>query len=119
MTKLNKGESMFTITVVLRKKPEIPTEEFRRVWRDVYGPMYRRMPQVKSYVQYHLTDKRKDESEDPIDGIVVMSFDSEADMREAWQTDIYKKAAKIRESIMRETAVGVHVGFVDEKVTII
>ena len=81
--------------------------------------MYRQMPQVKSYVQYHLTDKRKDDTEDPIDGIVVMSFDSEAAMKEAWNTEIYKKAAKIREGIMRETAVGVHVGWVDEVVQII
>ena len=110
---------MFTITVVVRKRPEVTTEEFRRVWKDIYGPMYRQMPQVKSYIQYHLNDRRKDNAEDPIDGIVVMSFDSEADMKEAWATDIYKKAAKIRESIMRETAVGVHVGWVDEVVQIV
>ena len=110
---------MFTITVVVRKRPEVTTEEFRRVWKDIYGPMYRQMPQVKSYIQYHLNDRRKDNAEDPIDGIVVMSFDSEADMKEAWATDIYKKAAKIRESIMRETAVGVHVGWEDEVVQIV
>jgi uncharacterized protein (TIGR02118 family) len=101
------------------KKPNITTEEFRRIWRDVYAPMYREIPQVKSYVQYHLNDKRKDETEDPIDGIAIMSFDSETSMREAWATETYKKAAKIRESIMRETAVGVHVGWVDEFVQII
>ena len=39
-------------------------------------------------------------------------------MKEAWKTEVYRKAAKIRESIMRETAVGVHVGSVDEKVVI-
>lgn len=110
---------MFTITVVVRKKAEVSTEEFRRVWKEVYGPMYRQFPEVKSYVQYHLTDRRKDNTEDPIDGIAIMSFDSEADMRKAWSTEAYKKASKIRESIMRETAVGVHVGFVDEKVEII
>jgi len=110
---------MFTIAVVVRKKPEVSTEEFRRIWKDVYGPMYRQMPQVKSYFQYHLSDRRKDNAEDPIDGLVLMSFDSEADMKEAWQTEIYKKAAKIRESIMRETAVGVHVALVDEIVEII
>ena len=48
-------------------------------------------------------------SEAPIDGVAIMSFDSEADMREAWNTDTYRAAAKIRERIMRETAVGVHV----------
>lgn len=110
---------MFTILVVLRKKPEVSLEEFRRIWKDEYAPKYRQIPQVKSYVQYHLADRRKDDSEDPIDGVAVMSFDSEADMQAAWQTDIYKEAALIRESIMRETAVGVHVTSVDETAIII
>ncbi len=110
---------MFTIAVVVRKKPEISQEEFRRIWKEVYGPMYRQIPQVKSYIQYHLADRRKDDSEDPIDGITMLSFDSEEDMQAAWQTDIYKEAAKIRESIMRETAIGVHVASVDEKIVIV
>ncbi len=110
---------MFTITVIIRKKPEVSETEFRRVWKDVYGPMYRKMPQVKSYVQYHLTDRRKDNTEDPIDGIAIMSFDSETAMKEAWALPIYKEAAVIRESIMRSTAVGVHVTSVDEIVHII
>jgi uncharacterized protein (TIGR02118 family) len=110
---------MFTIVVTVRKRPEVSKEEFRRIWKEVYGPMYRQFPQVKSYVQYHLADRRKDNSEDPIDGLAIMSFDSEADMREAWSTEEYKKASKIRESIMRETAVGVHVTSVDEMVQIV
>jgi uncharacterized protein (TIGR02118 family) len=110
---------VFTIVVVVRKRPEVPTGEFRRIWKEVYGPMYRSLPQVKSYVQYHLSDHRKDSAEDPIDGMVIMSFESEAEMQKAWATDTYKAAAKIRETIMRETAVGVHVASVDEKVVII
>ncbi len=110
---------MFTIAVVIRKRPEVSEEEFRRVWKDVYGPMYRSLPQVKSYIQYHLKDRRKDSSEDPIDGIAIMSFESEADMHEAWKAETYKNAAKIRESIIRETAVGVHVASVDELAVII
>jgi uncharacterized protein (TIGR02118 family) len=110
---------MFTIAVILRKRPEVSQPEFRRIWKDVYGPMYRQMPQVKSYTQYHLADRRKDDAEDPIDGLVLMSFDSEEDMKKAWQSDVYKEAAKIRESIMRETAIGVHVASVDEEVVII
>lgn len=77
------------------------------------------MPQVKSYVQYHLTDRRKDAAEDPIDGIAVMSFDSEADMQIAFATEAYQQAARIRETIMRETAVGVHVASVDQFVKVI
>ncbi len=40
-------------------------------------------------------------------------------MNKAWNTEVYKDAAKIRESIMRETAVGVHVTSVDEVITIV
>lgn len=85
----------------------------------MYAPYYKKLPQVKSYVQYHLNDRRKDDKEDPIDGMAIMSFDSEEAMKEAFATDIYKEAAKIRESIMRETAVGLHVTSIHEMVEII
>ncbi|MEZ4705054.1 MAG: EthD family reductase [Bdellovibrionota bacterium] len=110
---------MFTMLVVVRKKEHVSVEEFRRIWKQEYGPMYRKLPQVKSYVQYHLNDRRKDEAEDPIDGVAILSFESEQDMKEAWATETYKEAAKIRETIMRETAVGVHVTSVDEMVEIV
>ncbi len=110
---------MFSILVVVRKKEEISQEEFRKVWKEDYGPMYRQMPEVKSYKQYHLSDRRKDDAEDPIDGVAILGFESEEEMKKAWDTEIYKEAAKIRENIMRETAVGVHVASIDELVTII
>lgn len=110
---------MFSILVVVRKRPEVSEGEFRRIWKEVYGPMYRQLPQVKSYVQYHLADRRKDACEDPIDGVAMMTFDSEEAMHEAWSTEIYAQAAKIRESIMRETSIGVHVTSVDDMIKII
>lgn len=110
---------MFTILVVVRRKPEVSEADFRRIWKEDYGPMYRQMPEVKSYYQYHLTDRRKDDAEDPIDGVAIMSFASEDEMKKAWASDIYKEAAAIRASIMRETAIGVHVTSVDEVVAII
>ena len=110
---------MFTILVIVRKKDNVPTEEFRKIWNEEYGIMYRQIPQVRSYFQYHLNDRRKDNAEDPIDGVAIMSFDSEQDMQDGWKTDVYKSAAKIRERIMRETAVGVHVTSVDEVIKII
>ena len=110
---------MFTILVVVRKRPEVSTEDFRRIWKEEYGPMYKMMPEVKSYQQFHLSDRRKDNAEDPIDGVTILSFESEEEMNKAWSTEVYKEAAKIRESIMRETAVGVHVTSVDEIVNIV
>ena len=66
-----KSRAMFTITVVLRK-PKVSVDEFRRIWRDVYGPMYRQMPQVRSYVQYHLADRRKDPLRTRSTGIAII-----------------------------------------------
>jgi hypothetical protein len=52
------------------------------------------MPQVKSYQQYHLTDKRKDDAEEAIDGIVIMSFESEEEMNNAWKSEILSRGRK-------------------------
>jgi uncharacterized protein (TIGR02118 family) len=114
-----KGHPMFSILVVVRKRNNISVEEFRKIWKEDYGPMYKQMPEVKSYQQYHLSDRRKDDAENPIDGVAIMSFDSEDEMKKAWATEIYKEAAKIREGIMRETSIGVHVTGIDEIINII
>lgn len=110
---------MFTIVAVVRRNPGLSVEEFRRAWKGDYGPLYRRIPQVRSYEQHHLDDRRKDAAEDPIDGIAILTFDSEEAMREAWKSDAYKEATAIRERIMRETAVGVHVAAIHETVRIV
>lgn len=110
---------MYTITVILRKRPDISVAEFRRAWKEIYGPMYAKMPQVKSYVQYHLSDQRTDASEDSIEGIAILSFESKKTMREAWRSDIYKEAAKIRKTFICETSIGVRVAAVEEKVVIV
>ena len=81
--------------------------------------MYRLLPEVKSYQQYHLSDRRKDDAEDPIDGVTIISFDSEEDMKKAWARPEYQEAAKVREKIMRDTAVGVHVTSIDDIINII
>jgi hypothetical protein len=63
--------SMLTLVTVLRKRPEVSTEEFRRFMAADYGPTYAALPQVREYVQYHLADRAGDDAEDPIDAIVT------------------------------------------------
>lgn len=105
---------MFTVMTVIRKKPDVTTDELRHFMKDIYGRTYQEMPQTRSYVQYFLSDLATDDAEDPIDAIVQISFDSEETMREALQTDSYEKAAKAREEYMRETSVGIHSALVEE-----
>jgi hypothetical protein len=86
----------------------------RSIWSDVSTSA-----RSKTYEQYHLNDRRKDDQEDPIDGFSVLKFESEEAMLKAWERPEYKEAAKIRETIMRETSVGVHATSLHEIVKII
>ncbi|MFG2376506.1 hypothetical protein ACGFY9_34190 [Streptomyces sp. NPDC048504] len=67
---------------VIRKRPEVSTEDFRRFMELEYGPTYVALPQVKEYVQYYLTDLATDTEEEPIDAIVRIGFESEEEMRD-------------------------------------
>jgi uncharacterized protein (DUF1330 family) len=60
-----------------------------------------------------------DGAEDPIDAIVHIAFDSEADMQQALQSDAYQKAHQLRENFMRETSIGIHSAVVDEVVKLV
>ena len=110
---------MHALLTVIRKKPEITTEDFRHFMKFDYGPTYEALPQTRSYTQYYLTDVMTDGAEDPIDAIVHIAFDSEADMHQALQSDTYEKAHRLREGYMRETSVGIHSAVIDEVVTLV
>ncbi|MCX4750110.1 EthD domain-containing protein [Kitasatospora sp. NBC_01287] len=110
---------MITLLTVIRKKPEVSTEDFRRFRKHEYGPTYEALPQTRAYVQYPLTDLASDGAEDPIDAIAQISFESQEAMAEAPSTDAYKKAHDLREQYMRETSVGIHSARVDETVTFV
>src|ERR1700749_2423778 len=99
---------MLTLMTVIRKRPEVSTEDFRRFMETEYGPVYAALPQVREYVQYYLADLAADEAEEPIDAIVRISFDSEAAMREALATEGYRKAHELRKAYMRDTSAGIH-----------
>ena len=110
---------MFTMLTVIRKRPEVTTEEFRRFMAVEYGPTYAGMPQTREYVQYYLSDVTSDGAEPPIDAIVKISFDSPEEMRKALEADSYKRAHEARQQYMQETSVGIHSAVVDETVKLV
>ncbi|MER6394793.1 EthD family reductase [Kitasatospora sp. NPDC001603] len=110
---------MITLLTVIRKRPEVSTEEFRHFMKHEYGPTYQALPQTRTYVQYHLTDLATDGAEEPIDAIVQISFDSAEAMADALATDAYKQAHALRQRYMRETSAGVHSARADDIVTFV
>lgn len=112
-------ELMFTMMTVIRKKPEISTEDFRHFMEFDYGPTYVGLPETREYIQHYLSDVMTDGAELPIDAIVQISFDSKEEMMKALQADSYKKAAKMREEYMRETSVGIHSAVVEKTLKLV
>jgi hypothetical protein len=89
---------MFTMLTVIRKRPEVSTEQFQHFMEFEYLPTYAALPQTREYVQYYLTDTAADGAEDPIDAIVRISFDSPEQMREALAADSYRQAHAKRQA---------------------
>ena len=110
---------MFTLMTVIRKRPEVSTEDFRRFMGSEYGPLYATLPQVREYVQYYLSDLARDGAEEPFDAIVRISFDSEATMREALATEEYRKAHDLRKPYMRDTSIGIHSAVLEQQVQLV
>ncbi|MEV5775090.1 EthD domain-containing protein [Streptomyces antimycoticus] len=104
---------------VIRKRPEVSTEDFRRFMEHEYGPTYASLPQVREYVQYYLSDTGQDGAEEPIDAIVRISFDSQETMREALATEAYRKAHDLRQAYMRDTSVGIHSAVLERQVQLV
>ncbi|GAA3369370.1 hypothetical protein GCM10017744_088780 [Streptomyces antimycoticus] len=110
---------MLTLMTVIRKRPEVSTEDFRRFMEHEYGPTYASLPQVREYVQYYLSDTGQDGAEEPIDAIVRISFDSQETMREALATEAYRKAHDLRQAYMRDTSVGIHSAVLERQVQLV
>lgn len=110
---------MFTMLTVIRKKPEITTEDFRHFMEVDYGPTYVGLPETREYIQHFLADVMTDGAELPIDAIVQISFDSKEEMQKVLQADSYKKAHEMREKYMRETSIGIHSAVVEKTLKLV
>lgn len=93
---------MHRMLTVISKHPSVSTDDFRRFMRDVYGPVYQAMPQVRSYTQHFLTPIPADteQHESVPDAVVMIAFDSPEAMRHALDTDEYRTAVEQRQNYM-------------------
>jgi uncharacterized protein (TIGR02118 family) len=80
--------------VILRRKPEMSTEEFRQYWKNIHGPLIAKIPALIKYVQYHVHSERLDNTDDPIDGIAEPWFESEKSQHKAYQTRKFQAVVK-------------------------
>jgi uncharacterized protein (TIGR02118 family) len=66
---------MFTVTCVVNEKPGMDRGEALAYWRDTHGPIVRKVPGVRRYVQQHALGAP--EGEPPFLGVASLSFDDQ------------------------------------------
>ena len=76
--------------VILRKKPEMTTQEFWDYWENSHGKLIAKISGLVKYVQYHVGSEISDATDEPIDGIAELWFDSEEAQKQAYQTEEYE-----------------------------
>jgi len=64
---------MAKVLILLHKRADLTTDEFRRYWRETHAPLGARLPGVRGYVQDHVLPG---EGQMPCDGIAELRFDS-------------------------------------------
>lgn len=76
---------MLKFMVVLYRRPDISQEQFRRHLREVHGPLAKKLPGLKKYVQNYVSDDTKREHPG-WDAIVELYFDDREVMDKAWDS---------------------------------
>lgn len=72
---------MTKVLVMLHKQADQSWDEFQRYWRDVHGPIAKRIPGLRKYVQNHATER----GNVPY-AVAELSFDSPQALQEALAT---------------------------------
>ncbi len=74
---------MLKFMVVVCKRPDMSGEEFRRYLRDVHGPLAKKLPGLKRYVQNFVAPdaKRKPPA---WDAVIELYFEDRVSMEAAW-----------------------------------
>ena len=94
---------------LLTRKPGIATEQFRRHWREVHGPLAARMPSLRRYHQNHVVASPLGGGCSPescrLDGISELWFEDLASMRAAVASDAYRAVVADEPNCMVGTKV--------------
>ncbi|MGD9754409.1 MAG: EthD family reductase [Acidimicrobiia bacterium] len=77
----------FKFVTLVKRRPDLPVDEFQEYWRTVHGPLAARNPYIARYVQNHVRRRFYDGGRTAVwDGAAVTWFRSKEDMRASAQT---------------------------------
>jgi len=76
---------MLKFMVVLYRRPDLSGQQFERHLREVHGPLARKLPGLRRYVQNYVSDDAK-RDHPGWDAIVELYFEDRQSMEKAWAT---------------------------------
>jgi len=82
---------MLHVLYFITRKPSLSDVEFHRYWREVHGPIAKKVPQLRRYIQSHRVPFAGADS--PYDGAAEVWIDNEAAMNDLRQSPEYQKGA--------------------------
>jgi uncharacterized protein (TIGR02118 family) len=88
---------MIKIISLLKRKEGMTHEAFVEHWEKVHGPMLRKIPEVRRYVQSHIVTERPSPVgliEGEIDGIVELWYDDVETLERVWASPAVKEIAE-------------------------
>jgi uncharacterized protein (TIGR02118 family) len=92
------GEALKNIGFV-KRRPDMPIDEFFRYWRDVHGPLCAASPAVRRYVQNHTRRSIYQSGRTPAwDGVAMTWFDSSEALRAAAASEDF---ARLRDDVAK------------------
>jgi uncharacterized protein (TIGR02118 family) len=72
---------MIVVFSLMRRRDDVPLDEFRRHWLDPHGPLVCRFARLRRYSQNHVIDP--DASPMRVDGFAELAYDTDADQEAA------------------------------------
>lgn len=103
--------------VILRRKPGMSVKDFRHYWKTIHGPLIAKIPGLLKYIQYHV--RSSPGTNDPIDGIAELWFQSELDQQKAYQSPEYQAVVRDEPNLFQMDTHHIHPVMTDEIVEII
>jgi uncharacterized protein (TIGR02118 family) len=77
---------MLKFMVVIYRRPDLSEEQFRRHLKEVHGPLAKKLPSLKKYVQNYVSDDDAKREHPGWDAIVELYFKDRESMERAWDS---------------------------------
>ena len=87
----------------ITRRPGMSVDEFSRYWREIHGPIGRRIPGLRRLVQSHPIPDPDEMGPPPFDGMAELWFDDLAALRAARHSAEWKASSDDEANFVDET----------------